>query len=42
MMTHHIGDSARQKIFKELSIRLQKQVADVTSPWYVVMFALSG
>lgn len=33
MMTHHIGDSARQKIFKELSIRLQKQVADVTSPW---------
>lgn len=42
MMTHHISDGARQKIFKELSIRLQKQVADVTSPWYVLVFALSG
>lgn len=42
MMTHHIGDSARQKILKELSMRLQKQVADVTSPWYVLIFALSG
>ena len=35
MMTHHIGDTARQRILKELTIRVQKQVADVTSPWYV-------
>ncbi len=34
-MTHHIGDTARQKILKELSTRMQKQVADVTTPWYV-------
>lgn len=41
-MTHHIGDSARQKIFKDLSSRLQRQVADATSPWYVLIFALSS
>ena len=33
MMTYHIGDSARLKILKELTSRMQKQVADVTSPW---------
>lgn len=35
MMTYHIGDTARQRILKELTTRMQKQVADVTSPWYV-------
>ena len=34
MMSHHIGASARQAILKELVIRVQKHVVDVTSPWY--------
>lgn len=36
MMTYHISDTARQRILKELTTRMQKQVADVTSPWYVL------
>ena len=34
MMTHHVGATARQAILKELVIRMQEQVIDVTSPWY--------
>ena len=33
LMTDHIGDTARVSILKELVVRLQKQVFDVTSPW---------
>ena len=33
-MTHHVGAPAKTKILKELVIRMQKQVIDVTSPWY--------
>lgn len=32
-MKHHIGDSARQGLLKELAVRLQKQVYEVISPW---------
>ena len=35
MMRHHIGDTARQGLLKELTVRLQKQVYDVVTPWYV-------
>ncbi|SLM37865.1 hypothetical protein LPUS_07856 [Lasallia pustulata] len=30
---YHITDSLRQRILKELAIRVQKQVSDVVSPW---------
>ena len=33
LMTDYIGDTARVSILKELVVRLQKQVFDVTSPW---------
>lgn len=31
---YHITDSHRQKILKELAVRIQKQVLDTVSPWY--------
>ena len=34
MMSHHVGATARQAVLKELVIRMQKQVIDITSPWY--------
>ena len=33
-MDHHISDKVRAVIFKEMANRLQKQVADVITPWY--------
>jgi len=38
MMTHHVGSTARRMILKELVIRMQKQVIDITSPWYDLQF----
>ena len=35
MMKHHIGETARQGVLKELTIRVQKQVFDVITPWQV-------
>lgn len=40
MMGHHISDTARVSILKELANRMQKQVMDVTSPWYVKILGL--
>lgn len=39
---YHITDSLRQKILKELAVRVQKQVLDIVSPWYDDQCALSG
>ena len=36
MLEHYIGDTARGKVLKELTNRLQKQVADIMSPWYAL------
>lgn len=36
MIEHYIGDTARGKVLKELVNRLQKQVADIMSPWYAL------
>lgn len=33
LMTHHIGNTARNTILKELAARMHKQVFDVSSPW---------
>lgn len=35
MTEYHISDTARGTILRELANRMQKQVSDVTSPWYV-------
>ena len=35
MMKHHIGETARQGVLKELTVRVQKQVFDVITPWQV-------
>lgn len=35
MTEYHVGDTARGAILRELANRMQKQVTDVTSPWYV-------
>ena len=37
MLRYHISTTARQKILHELATRLQKQVFEVLSPWYVPM-----
>ena len=34
MIGHHISEHARQKILKEIAIRAQKQVLDMTYNWY--------
>ena len=34
MGTQYVSGGVRQKIFRELVVRLQKQVIDVMSPWY--------
>jgi len=36
MTGHHISEHARQKILKEIAIRAQKQVLDMTYNWYVL------
>ena len=35
MMKHHIGETARQGLLKELTVRIQKQVFEVVTPWQV-------
>ena len=35
-MKHHISGAVRQKILREVAIRMQKQIVDVMSPWYVL------
>lgn len=37
MIGHHISEHARQKILKEIAIRAQKQVLDMTYNWYDVL-----
>lgn len=38
MIGHHITEHARQKILKEIAIRAQKHVLDMTYNWYDVSF----
>src|SRR3954471_6397257 len=38
MTGHHISEHARQKILKEIAIRAQKQVLDMTYNWYETSF----
>ena len=35
MNDYHISEHARQKILKEIAIKAQKMVLDVTYHWYV-------
>lgn len=38
MIGHHISEHARQKILKEIAIRAQKHVLDMTYNWYELSF----
>ncbi|KAL5116621.1 hypothetical protein ACEQ8H_005499 [Pleosporales sp. CAS-2024a] len=38
MVGHHISEHARQKILKEIAIRAQKHVLDMTYNWYELSF----
>jgi hypothetical protein len=38
MVGHHISEHARQKILKEIAIRAQKHVLDMTYNWYAFSF----
>lgn len=38
MIGHHITEHARQKILKEIAIRAQKHVLDMTYNWYEIFF----
>jgi hypothetical protein len=38
MVGHHISEHARQKILKEIAIRAQKHVLDMTYNWYGITF----
>jgi hypothetical protein len=40
MIGHHISEHARQKILKEIAIRAQKHVLDMTYNWYDSSFGL--
>jgi hypothetical protein len=40
MIGHHISEHARQKILKEIAIRAQKLVLDMTYNWYDTVFGL--
>jgi len=40
MIGHHISEHARQKILKEIAIRAQKHVLDMTYNWYEFPFGL--
>jgi hypothetical protein len=42
MIGHHISEHARQKILKEIAIRAQKHVLDMTYNWYDFRFGLLG
>ncbi|EUC46967.1 hypothetical protein COCMIDRAFT_25027 [Bipolaris oryzae ATCC 44560] len=42
MIGHHISEHARQKILKEIAIRAQKQVLDMTYNWYDFLAKLSS
>ncbi|KAJ4308460.1 hypothetical protein N0V94_009345 [Neodidymelliopsis sp. IMI 364377] len=38
MIQHHISEHARQKILKEIAVRAQKHVLDLTYNWYTLSF----
>lgn len=38
MIQHHISEHARQKILKEIAVRAQKHVLDLTYNWYELSF----
>ncbi|KAF1928185.1 uncharacterized protein M421DRAFT_62973 [Didymella exigua CBS 183.55] len=38
MIEHHISEHARQKILKEIAVRAQKHVLDLTYNWYELCF----
>jgi hypothetical protein len=38
MIEHHISEHARQKILKEIAVRAQKHVLDLTYNWYELSF----
>ena len=41
MIQHHISEHARQKILKEIAVRAQKHVLDLTYNWYELLHGLN-